>query len=118
MSPGSASLAKKTRQKMFVDKIAQLYNERLEKGIDSYESFNPDDILNFDPEKSTDKNILSQEADARWQSKDYKGARKYAGKYIKYHGLANKYTIYYAASLMPKPLIIGFAKLKRKMKKY
>jgi glycosyltransferase involved in cell wall biosynthesis len=109
----STSYSKRTKQDMFVNKIAEFYNQRLRTGKDDYDKFDVGSIMNFDVEKSTDKKILITESKARWESKDYAEARKFSGRYIKNYGISSKQTIYYLASYAPEFIIQLIRKIRK-----
>ena len=43
------------KQKLFAEKAREFYHQRLKYGKDEYDSFDPNDILNIDVEKTTNK---------------------------------------------------------------
>jgi len=86
------------KQNLFAKKAREFYKERLKYGKDSYDKFDPMEILSIDIEKTTDKSFLEAEAEASFRSNNFKQLRKISRKYFRYYGFFNKTGFYYIIS--------------------
>lgn len=98
INPEGISWVNKTKQKLFEIKAKEFYHQRLKYGKDKYDSFDPNEILSIDVERSTDKIVLETEIDASIQINNQKRIRKLCKIYFKYYGLINKFLFYYLLS--------------------
>ncbi|MCY0975840.1 glycosyltransferase [Chryseobacterium wangxinyae] len=69
----------KVIKNLFVNKAKELYKERLEKGQDSYDSFNPGEYLNI--YKNPSKNLVKKSITVSKKYYDYNGFSKMMGIY-------------------------------------
>jgi len=90
------------KQKLMQEKAKEFYHQRIKYGKDEYESFDPNEILNIDIEKTTNKIVLKQEIFASFKLNNFKRTRKFCKKYFKSYGIFNKLLIYYFASSLGK----------------
>ena len=108
------SMQKRDKQYLFSRKAIEFYWQRIKFGIDNYNEFNPNTILNFDFENTIDKDVITAKMLYYYNLEDYKLARKYIFKYFKLYGVFNKFLIYYILSLFPKTINEFFLNLNRK----
>jgi len=94
----SICISKAGKQNLFAKKAREFYKERLKYGKDSYDKFDPMEILSIDIEKTTDKSFLEAEAEASFRSNNFKQLRKISRKYFRYYGFFNKTGFYYIIS--------------------
>jgi glycosyltransferase involved in cell wall biosynthesis len=105
ISPFAISWSKKAKQDLFALKANEFYHQRLKNGNDQYESFNPDEILDIDIGKSTDRLILKSEIEASFKLNDFKRVRKLCKTYCMHYGLFNCGPLYYTLSFAGKNVI-------------
>ncbi len=105
MSSEAVSFSQRAKQKLFANKAKEFYRQRLKYGKDEYDKFNPNEILNIDVEKSTDKIVLESEIKAGFKLNNFKKVRKFCKKYFKHHGFLNKILIYYLMSFTGKKTV-------------
>ncbi len=96
------SWTKRSKQKMFKAKAREFYKQRVGFNKDEYEDFLPEEILNIDVEKSTDKLVLGDEVRGSFKINDFERTKQFSKKYFKNHGFLNKITLYYLASFTGK----------------
>ena len=116
INPNGISLRERGKQKLFAQKAKQFYRERVEYGEDSYDEFDPNDILGLDTKKSFQKIILEEEITSSFKLGEYKALRKIYKTYSKLHGFKPKLFIYYWSTFIPKPLINMFKKFLSNLK--
>lgn len=95
----------KSKQKLFANKARDFYHQRLSKEIDEYETFNPIEILNLDANNSTNRIVLESEIKVSFKFNDFERVKKLSRKFFTHHGLINKISLYFIASLMGERII-------------
>ncbi len=105
VNPEAISWRKRAQQMMFAEKARYLYFQRLKYGKDNYGSFDSNEILNIDVEKSADRLVLESEIEASFKLNNFKRVRRFCKKYFKYHGYLNKTLLYYLLSFTNKNFI-------------
>jgi hypothetical protein len=98
INPEAVSFSQRAKQTLFAEKAKEFYHQRLKYGKDEYDKFNPNEILDIDVEKSTDKIVLEAEIKANFKLNDFKKVKKFCKKYFRCYGVFNKYIIYYVLS--------------------
>ena len=101
VSNASISLSKRVYQFLFMEKAKQFFHERLLYGKDSYDVFDPLEILSLETQKIDDLSTLRAQLNAYFCSGDYRKLRLlYQEYYKKFH--LDKYIILYIGSFIPK----------------
>ena len=108
------SMQKRNKQLLFAKKAAQFYKEKIKYGTDSYDKFNPNEILKLNAETSNNKEVISTEIFYNFHKQDYKNVIKYSKKYFKLFGYKDRVLIYYLISHMPKKIVQAILKFKRR----
>lgn len=101
----SITLSKKGKQRLFMEKAREFHLQRVKYGKDKYDNFDPDEILNIEPSKSTNNLVLICEMEANFKLNNFKKTRKILRRYFKYHGFFNKYICYYFATFLGKGIV-------------
>ncbi len=95
----------KAKQKLFAEKAKEFYFQRQANGIDDYDLFNPNEILDIDTEISNNKLVLKEEIINNFLFSNFVKVRMYCMRYFKRYGLLNQATIYYLLSYCGNNLI-------------
>jgi glycosyltransferase involved in cell wall biosynthesis len=102
ISSDSISQSKLAKQRLFKKKAQEFYKQRLKNSIDEYDKFDPDEILDVNPENSVDETVLSSEIKTRFKRNDFVNMRSLCKRYFQHYGFLNKYLIYYLLSFTGK----------------
>jgi len=108
------SMEKRNKQLLFAKKAIQLYREKIKFGKDSYNKFNPEEILKLNAETSTDKDVISSEIFYNFHKQNFANVKKYSKKYFKLFGYKDRIIAYYIISYLPKKLIQTILTIKRR----
>lgn len=108
------SMEKRNKQLLFAKKSIEFYNEKINFGSDSYDTFNPKTIFDLNAKTSNDKYVISYEIFYHFHKQNFKSVKLYAKKYFKLHTYFDRIMIYYLISFLPKKLINTILKLKRR----
>jgi glycosyltransferase involved in cell wall biosynthesis len=92
------SVSKRSIQFLFSEKAKEFYQQRQKYGKDNYGSFNPNEILNLNLEKTDNPHLLKIEIFGSFISEDYKKSLKLSKEYINLYGFFNKIGIYFILS--------------------
>lgn len=114
INTNAISWTKGAQQLLFAAKARDFYQERLLLGKDSYESFDPNEILTINPQKSTNKQVLLAEIQSHFKLRNFKQVREYCIKYFNRHGLYSKILIYYLFSFFGKKIVEIIGRLLKK----
>jgi len=108
-----SSFSNAAKLSLFGEKAREFYHQRLKYGKDDYDKFDPNEILNFDVDKSIDKVALEKEIRSSFKVNDFKRVRLFYKKYFKHHGIIlNKIFIYYVLSFTGEKFIELLRKVK------
>jgi len=110
-SSTSICRTKAGHQKLFAEKAKLFYQQRLKQGQDEYESFDPDQILKINVNRSDNKLFLEGEIEASFKKNDFNKCREFLKRYFKNYGAFNKYLLYYATTFLPLKIIIKLRKI-------
>jgi glycosyltransferase involved in cell wall biosynthesis len=98
--PYSVSFSKKGKQILFGKKAREFYKQRLTRGADEYNNFDPNTILKLDTTKINDPDVFKAEINAYFAVNNMPEVRKLSKQYLnKYGTITNpKIALYYFAS--------------------
>jgi len=99
------SFQKRAQQFLFREKAREFYHERISSGTDSYESFDPAEILKFDIETTTNTKLIAEQIRAFHHSGDYLKVRRFCQRYIFHLKKYDKMICYFILSFFPKWII-------------
>lgn len=109
VNPEAISFSKRSKQTLFSKKANMFYFERVQKGVDSYNSFSPDEILNTKMERLNNQSSLKSEIKANFALFNMKKVQQISNIYFKSYGIFDKVLIYYLFSLLGrKPIILMY----------
>jgi glycosyltransferase involved in cell wall biosynthesis len=105
INPDAISFSKRSEQTLFSQKANEFYFERVQKGLDSYNSFSPQDILNVKENKLNRQSNLKSEIKANFALFNMKKVRQISNIYFKDYGIFDRIFIYYLCSFLGRRLI-------------
>lgn len=100
INSNSVSITNSQKQILFVNQSILWFFERQKYGKDSYNSFDPKNILNLDFSKIDKKEFLRTRIWTSFFVGDYLTSIKFSKKYIGIHGALNKAGVYYILSIL------------------
>ncbi|MCX6810607.1 MAG: glycosyltransferase [Candidatus Berkelbacteria bacterium] len=102
------SVTRKNNEKLvlFHWQACKFYKERKRTGSDSYNQFDPNEILKIDTKKIIDKRLFSYRIIFNFANNQFFQARKNCQKYFKHFGSFNKYYFYYLLTFFPDRTIV------------
>lgn len=103
----SISNSKSYQQHLFSEKAKELYGERSQTGVDTYDTWDPSSILNPTQEQLDKPEVLFFQMGSYGNLHQYKKVRKLVLKKMKKHGICRK-SVYLYLSSYPKQIIYKF----------
>ena len=102
------------QQLLFAIKAQEFYQERLLRGKDSYDDFNPATIMNINIDNTTDHNVLDLKIRVLLNESKLPETRSCINYYWKNYGYFNKYLLIWAGTFFGKSFINFLLRLRRK----
>jgi glycosyltransferase involved in cell wall biosynthesis len=97
----SISYSKRAHQMLFAEKAREFYFQRETGEKDSYDSFDPAEILDIDTSSVKDTRVIAYEIEAAFKVNDRKEVRSLYGSYIKEKRNIDRMALFFLASFLP-----------------
>lgn len=111
INPHAITYSNRAKQKLFGVKALEFYFQNLHYGNDDYNAFDQSSILSIDIETTENPIVLQVQIANHFLFGNYQLVKSYCKKYFKYHGIFNKFLIYYILSFSNTKIINGIRRL-------
>lgn len=95
-----AVCAKHAQYELFRQKAIEFHRQRVTRGRDEYDDFDPCGIMGLDPEAITDAGVLGAYIGVALNRNEFDLARQLVRRYWRCHGVWNRWTAAYATTLL------------------